>query len=70
MARVDFFLQKGTGNIYLNELNTIPGFTEISMYPKLWAKSGLPFPRLLTVLIDLAIERHAMKKRGERTFTV
>ncbi|MGD9345538.1 MAG: D-alanine--D-alanine ligase family protein [Candidatus Aminicenantes bacterium] len=69
MARVDFFLQKGTGKIYLNELNTIPGFTEISMYPKLWEKSGLPFPRLLTELINLAIEKHTTKKRGERTFT-
>ncbi len=70
MARVDFFLQEGTGKIYLNELNTIPGFTEISMYPKLWEKSGLPFPQLLTELITLAIERHDKKKRGERTFTL
>ena len=70
MARVDFFLQERTGKIYLNELNTIPGFTEISMYPKLWEKSGLPFPQLLTELITLAIERHNKKKRGERTFTV
>jgi len=69
MARVDFFLQKATGKLYLNELNTIPGFTEISMYPKLWETSGLPFPRLLTELINLALERHAMKKRGERTFS-
>jgi D-alanine-D-alanine ligase len=70
MARVDFFLQEMTGKIYLNELNTIPGFTEISMYPKLWEKSGLPFPQLLTELITLAMERHSRKKRGERTFTV
>jgi D-alanine-D-alanine ligase len=70
MARVDFFLQEGTEKIFLNELNTIPGFTEISMYPKLWEKSGLPFPRLLAELIDLAVERYREKKRGERTFTV
>jgi len=70
MARVDFFLQEGTGKIFLNELNTIPGFTEISMYPKLWEKSGLPFPRLLAELITLAVERYHEKKRGERTFTV
>jgi D-alanine-D-alanine ligase len=70
MARVDFFLQEKTGKIYLNELNTIPGFTEISMYPKLWDVSGLPFPQLLTELITIAITRHNKKKRGERTFTV
>jgi D-alanine-D-alanine ligase len=70
MARVDFFLQEGTGKIYLNELNTIPGFTEISMYPKLWEESGLPFPQLLSELITLATERHQKKKKGERTFTV
>jgi D-alanine-D-alanine ligase len=70
MARVDFFLQERTGKIYLNELNTIPGFTEISMYPKLWEESGLPFPQLVTELITLAIEKQNERKRGERTFTV
>ncbi len=70
MARVDFFLEERTEKIYLNELNTIPGFTEISMYPKLWETSGLPFPKLVTELITLAIERQRKKKRGERTFTV
>jgi D-alanine-D-alanine ligase len=69
MARVDFFLQERTGKIYLNELNTIPGFTEISMYPKLWEVSGLPFPQLLAELITLAMERQGKKKKGERTFT-
>jgi D-alanine-D-alanine ligase len=68
MARVDFFLEEGTGKIYLNELNTIPGFTEISMYPKLWEKSGISFPQLVTELITLATERYTKKKRGERTF--
>jgi len=63
MARVDFFLQSGTQNLFVNEINTIPGFTEISMYPKLWEVSGLPFPRLLERLIELGLERHQKKKR-------
>lgn len=58
MARVDFFLQENTQKIFLNEINTIPGFTEISMYPKLWEKSGLPFNRLLEELVALGMERH------------
>jgi D-alanine-D-alanine ligase len=62
MARVDFFLEKGTNRLYVNELNTIPGFTEISMYPKLWEVSGLPFPRLLERLIELGFERHRGRK--------
>jgi len=62
MARVDFFLEKGTNRLYVNELNTIPGFTEISMYPKLWEVSGLPFPRLLERLIALGFERHRGRK--------
>jgi D-alanine-D-alanine ligase len=63
MARLDFFLEEGTGKLYVNEINTIPGFTEISMYPKLWAVSGLPFGRLLEELIRLGLERHRRKKR-------
>ncbi len=62
MARVDFFLERGTGRLYVNEINTIPGFTEISMYPKLWAASGLPFPRLLERLVELGFERHRARK--------
>jgi D-alanine-D-alanine ligase len=62
MARVDFFLEKGTNRLYVNEINTIPGFTEISMYPKLWAATGLPFPRLLERLIALGFERHRDRK--------
>ena len=62
MARVDFFLERGTGRLYVNEINTIPGFTEISMYPKLWAASGLPFPRLLERLVELGFERHRAAK--------
>lgn len=63
MARVDFFLQENPERIFLNEINTIPGFTEISMYPKLWEVSGLPYPRLLDELIGLGFERHLNKKR-------
>jgi len=47
MARCDFFLEKRTGKIFINELNTIPGFTSISMYPKLWEASGMPYPKLI-----------------------
>jgi D-alanine-D-alanine ligase len=53
---VDFFLDKNDQKIYLNEVNTIPGFTNISMYPKLWAASGLAYPKLLDELIQLAID--------------
>jgi len=63
MARVDFLLEKKTGKIYVNELNTIPGFTAISMYPKLWEASGLPYAELLDRLIQLALERHREKSR-------
>ena len=62
MARVDFFLEKKGGRIFLNEVNTIPGFTSISMYPKMWEHCGLPMPKLLDRLIDLALERHERKK--------
>jgi D-alanine-D-alanine ligase len=63
MARVDFLLAGGSGELYLNELNTIPGFTTISMYPKLWAASGLDYRALLDRLIALALERHAAKQQ-------
>jgi D-alanine-D-alanine ligase len=63
MARVDFFLEKEGGKIYLNEVNTIPGFTSISMYPKLWEASGIPFRELIDKLIALALEQHAEKAR-------
>jgi D-alanine-D-alanine ligase len=63
MARVDFFLEKKGGKIYLNEVNTIPGFTSISMYPKLWEASGIPFRELIDRLIALALEQHAEKAR-------
>lgn len=62
MARVDFLLDRNTNRLFLNEANTIPGFTTISMYAKLWEASGLDYPTLLTRLIDLAVERHAEKQ--------
>jgi D-alanine-D-alanine ligase len=63
MARVDFLLESATGKFYINEINTIPGFTSISMYPKMWEYSGLPMPKLIDRLIELALERHAAKQR-------
>jgi D-alanine-D-alanine ligase len=63
MARVDFFIEKRGGKIFLNEVNTIPGFTSISMYPKLWEANGIPFRELITKLIDLAREQHREKAR-------
>jgi D-alanine-D-alanine ligase len=62
MARVDFFLDGKAGALYLNEVNTIPGFTTISMYPKMWEASGLPYTALLDRLIALALERHTEKQ--------
>lgn len=64
-ARVDFFLERDSGAVYLNEVNTMPGFTDISMYPKLWEASGLPYPKLIARLIALALERHADRTRNE-----
>lgn len=69
MARVDFLVTKKTNKIFLNEINTIPGFTSISMYPKLWQASGLSYPALLDKLIELAIDRHEAKKRLKTSYT-
>lgn len=68
MARVDFLVNRKTNAIVLNELNTIPGFTSISMYPKLWEASGIPYSKLLDRLIQLAIERHAQKAALKTTY--
>ena len=68
MARVDFFVEKDTHRIYLNELNTIPGFTKISMYPKLWEASGLPYTKLVDRLIELAMARKAERDHTSHTF--
>jgi len=67
MARVDFLLEQSTGKLYINEINTIPGFTSISMYPKMWEASGLGFSALIDRLIDLALERHRQKKATKYT---
>ncbi|MBN1592313.1 MAG: D-alanine--D-alanine ligase [Candidatus Coatesbacteria bacterium] len=66
MARVDFLMDRSTKRVYLNELNTIPGFTSISMYPKLWEASGVPYSELIDKLIELAFERH--KEKSMRRF--
>jgi D-alanine-D-alanine ligase len=63
MGRVDFLLETSTGVIYVNEINTIPGFTSISMYPKMWEYSGLPYSELLDTLIDLAIQRGQARRQ-------
>ncbi len=68
MARVDFLLSGETGELYLNEINTIPGFTSISMYARLWEATGIAYPTLLSWLIDLALERHAENARTLRRF--
>jgi len=62
MARVDFFVERGTDRVYLNEVNTIPGFTSISQYPMLWAASGVSLPELVDRLIELALERQADRR--------
>ena len=67
MARVDFLLDKKTGNLYFNEVNTIPGFTPASMYPLLWKASGLPTPQLIDRLIELALRRHKKRSRLKTT---
>ena len=68
MARADFLLDPKTGEIFLNEINTIPGFTKISMYPKLWEASGLPYASLVDRLIELALERKADRSRTTHQF--
>lgn len=63
LGRVDLFLEKATGKYYVNEINTLPGFTSISQYPRLWEASGLPYSMLLDRLVELAMERHAAKQK-------
>jgi D-alanine-D-alanine ligase len=70
MARVDFLMDKEDGTIWLNEINTIPGFTPISMYPKLWEATGIGYSELIDRLIELAIERHKDKGRSATSFDV
>ena len=59
LARVDFLLDRASGELFLNEVNTMPGFTPVSMYAKMWEASGLPYATLLDRLVDLALERHS-----------
>jgi len=61
MGRVDFLRETSTGKFYINEINTIPGFTSISMFPKMWEYTGIPYSQLIDRLIELALERHAQK---------
>ena len=68
LARVDFLLDRGTGELFVNELNSLPGFTEVSMYPRLWEASGLPYAALLDRLIELALERHREKSELETLY--
>ncbi|MBF8377432.1 D-alanine--D-alanine ligase [Alicyclobacillus mali] len=68
LARVDFFLERGTGRVLVNEINTMPGFTRFSMYPKLWEASGLAYDKLLDRLIELALERHAERSQLLRSY--
>ncbi len=68
MARVDFFIDRKTNKVYLNEINTLPGFTKISMYPKMWDATGLSYPKLLDKLVDLGIERFKQRSSIKTDF--
>jgi D-alanine-D-alanine ligase len=68
LARCDFLLDKQDGALYVSEVNTIPGFTAISMYPKLWEASGVPYPELIDRLVEYALERHAQKRRCKTSY--
>jgi D-alanine-D-alanine ligase len=70
LGRVDLLLDRTSGQLYVNEINTMPGFTRISMYPKLWETSGIPYPELLDRLIELALDRHAEKSALETSYTL
>jgi D-alanine-D-alanine ligase len=70
MGRVDMLLDKDSKALYINEINTIPGFTRISMYPKLWEASGITYPHLLDQLISLALERRKVKENMTTSFEV
>jgi D-alanine-D-alanine ligase len=68
MVRVDFLLDKETDKLYLSEINTIPGFTAISMYPKLWQASGLSYPQLINELVRLALEEQSARDRLKKSY--
>jgi D-alanine-D-alanine ligase len=65
LARVDFLMDPKSRKMFVNEINTMPGFTAISMYPKLWGATGLSYPDLIDQLIQLGIQRHEDKKRNQ-----
>ncbi len=65
---MDFLVDRNTGKAWVSELNSLPGFTEASMFPRLWDATGLPYPALLDRLIELALERHQQRSRLERTY--
>ncbi|MEO1561647.1 MAG: D-alanine--D-alanine ligase, partial [Cyanobacteria bacterium J06632_19] len=65
LSRVDFFYVEATGEILINEINTLPGFTATSMYPQLWASSGVPFPELVDKLLQFAIEMNSTSEKPE-----
>jgi D-alanine-D-alanine ligase len=67
LARVDFFLTRDSNQLLINELNTMPGLTEVSGYPKMWTASGLSYRRMLDVLVELALERHREKLLNKTT---
>ena len=66
LARVDFFFEEGGRGFLCNEINTMPGFTPISMYPKLWQAAGVSYPVLIDRLVDVALERHARRRRNTK----
>jgi D-alanine-D-alanine ligase len=68
MARVDFLLNGRSDEVFVNEINTIPGFTSISMYPKLWEATGIPYSQLISRLVDLALERHGDRQRSKTSY--
>ena len=67
MARVDLLMEQATGNVFINEINTVPGFTSISMFPKMWEAAGIPYPELIDRLIELALQRHRERQATRYT---
>ena len=68
LGRDDFLLERSTGEFWVNEVNSLPGFTEVSMFPRLWEASGLPYPALLDRLVELALERHRERESLETLY--
>ncbi len=68
LARVDFLLDRQTNEVFISEINTLPGFTRISMYPKMWEASGLPYPKLIDRLVELALQRHEEREHTEFSY--